>query len=100
MKKIRIFMLLMAVLTVVACFVACGNVETTAEITTTETPVTTLPPLTAFESLKIAGNDLSASDSGKVLDAPYLLDDQLTVGDHFIKKASAGYICYFVFYFA
>ena len=61
MKKIRILMLLMAVLTVVACFVACGNVETTAEITTTETPVTTLPPLTAFESLKIAGNDLSES---------------------------------------
>ena len=47
----------------------------------------------------VAGNDLTAADGGKILNPPHLLDDKLTVGDHFIKKARACPICDFVFDF-
>ena len=59
MKKARFLILIVAILLVAVCFVACQSTDDTTTETTTEPPVTTtLPALTAFESVKIAGNNL------------------------------------------
>ena len=69
MKKCNLLILIIALLIAVACFASCGgstestdgqtsSEPATSTPATSEPPVTTLPALESFESVKIAGNDL------------------------------------------